>query len=90
MTLSDLMLKIEKMLAECSEDELYMLWSGVNSRAGREMMRQKIAKMIVYRENQKLPQPKNISEALDRARKLREDYDNFEKIMKGNGYEKTA
>ena len=84
MTLSDLFLKIEKFLVECSEDELYMFFGMIDEPKGREMLRHKIAKMIVYRENiasgaEKVRKAMEINE---KARKSREEFQVFEKIMR--------
>lgn len=51
MTLSDLMLKLEKFTASLSLDELYLFYGLVQELKGREMLKEKISKMICYKEN---------------------------------------
>lgn len=53
MTLSDLMLKLEKFIASLTLDELYLLRGLVFEDAGAAMLINKIDAMIVYMENKK-------------------------------------
>ena len=53
MTLSDLMLKLERFNASLSLEELYLLRGLVQEPKGRAMITEKIDRLIVYHENRK-------------------------------------
>ena len=66
-----------------------MLWGMIDERKGRDMLRQKIGRMIVCREN-KAPDTQKAAEQIERAQLARKEFEDFEDLMRKNGYEKRT
>lgn len=78
MTLGDLLLKIELLLEQCTEDELHMFLALVDTAHGRDILRQKIAKEIVKKENFSAS---DVGKQIEKARQLREQAFEFAEYM---------
>lgn len=90
MKLSETIQKFERFLAECDPNELQIIWDLVKMATGREFIRVKIAQMMIYKESMTTDAEK-LAEAymhIENAKKLRDEAEVFNKIMKDSGYEK--